>query len=99
MKTRRHILGMAEGHVFPCGRPGQQLAQQLVVHGVAGLVAAEGRNQRMPDDVEVTDGVEDLVPDKFVRKAQPVPVEDEFVINWSAVTNRYLPLPLRMRTA
>ncbi len=60
---------------------GQQFAQQPVVHRVARAEGAVGRQQRPADDVEVADGVEDLVLHELVVIAQAVGIEHLVVVH------------------
>ena len=62
----RRIRVALEHHLFPGGGIRQQRPQQLVVEGVPGLVPAELADEAMAEQVQIADGIEDLVLDELV---------------------------------
>src|SRR6185295_13853823 len=79
------VRGFLERHRFPRGGIGNQLAQQLVVELVTGLVAAELADEAVAEKIEVTDRIEDLVLHELVLVAQAVFVEHAEVVEHDRV--------------
>src|SRR5690349_11306733 len=68
--ARGGLFGPLERNDLGRRRFGDERAQQLVVERMAGLVRAEGAEQRLAKQVKVADGIEKLVTDELVREAQ-----------------------------
>ena len=64
-----------EADDFPGRRIIQQLARQFVVELVTGLVRRLGADQAVPEQIQITDRIENLVTHEFVVIAQPLVVE------------------------
>src|SRR5688572_27027817 len=76
-----HLVGALERDDLGGGGIGGERAQQLIVKRVAGFVRTEGSEQRPAEQVQVADGVEDLVADEFVTEAQPLAVQHAVIVH------------------
>src|SRR5690606_21290857 len=79
--------GVFEGYDFIGIGLGQQGTQQLVVEGMTGLEAAELAYQALAQQVEVTDGIEDLVLDEFVLVTQAVFVQYAILVHHNGIVH------------
>src|SRR5207253_3686240 len=76
LRHARGCLGLVlEGHDLPRRSIAQQGAHEPVVERVTRLEGAVGGEQRMADEDEVADRVEDLVLDELVVIAQALAVQ------------------------
>ena len=62
-----------------------EFAQQAVVQFVAGLVALVGTDQVVAEQVQVADGVEDLVPDTLILVAQALLIHHLFAVHHNRI--------------
>ena len=66
----------------------EQFQQQLVVQRVAGLVRLITGEQRMPDQIQIADRVQNLMAHKLVVIAQAVRIEDAVLVHDDGVLQR-----------
>ena len=75
------VAVVLERHHLPRIRLVEQLAQQQVVHGVAGAKGAVGGQQRLANQIQVAHGVENFVLYKLVVLAQAIGIEHFVVVH------------------
>src|SRR5690606_21910113 len=80
--------GGPEAHPLPGVRAREQLAQQPVVQAVARLVAGELADDAVAGEVQVADGVEDLVLHELVAVAQALLVQHAGVVQHDGIVQR-----------
>ena len=68
----RRAGSFLETHQFPGIAPSEQLAGKEVVEGVTRFVRRESRQQGVSEQVEVADGVQNLVFDELIAVTQPI---------------------------
>src|SRR5690606_13166619 len=66
-------------------RIGENGPQKLVVQGMAGLDTLVKTQNRHARQIQIADGVQNLVADEFIREAQAVFVEDLFTVEHDGV--------------
>ena len=75
-RQERRRLVPFQGGEFPGAAIGHEGAQELVVERMAGFVGHVAREQRVTGQVQVADGIQDLVPYEFVGESQAFGIED-----------------------
>jgi hypothetical protein len=74
ISSRRQLLSV-ERNDFIRIRLRQQRAQQLIIHRVTGFMRHITGQQRMSDQIQIADRIENLVAHKFVLVAQAVGIQ------------------------
>ena len=64
---------------FPGIVAAQNSAGEFVIEGVARLIAAEGAQNRLAQQIQITDGIKKFVLHKLVAIAKTFPVQHTFI--------------------
>ena len=84
-RQERRRLVPFQGGEFPGAAIGHEGAQELVVERMAGFVGHVAREQRVTGQVQVADGIQDLVPYEFVGESQAFGIEDAVFVEHDGV--------------
>src|SRR6266567_1906171 len=84
-KRRRQFGRRVEGHQLPRLRPRQQRAGNCIIERMPGFERNKRPDQRMPQQIEVADGIEHLVLGEFVVVAQSFAVQHAGLIEHDGV--------------
>src|SRR5699024_7067837 len=86
------VVGKGFGYVIssiggelPGAFLGQQRARQLIVEVMTRLMGGIACNQRVANEIQITDSVENLVLDEFVVVAQAIGIQDTVFIKHDGV--------------